>query len=84
MAAQNILDLDVMKINTPLLIPKKYIKEKNKKTQNSIYKRLKKQVLQTFDKFQKKCGRPTKLNEGSWYGELKNQSLMFLIKYKQR
>ena len=55
MSSQNILDWDVPKSdNTPLLIPKKYIKEKTPSP--SFYQKLKKQVLKTFDKFQKNVG----------------------------
>ena len=54
----NILDSPVPDINTPLLLPKKYIKPKEKK---SMTDKVKEEVINLFDQFKRKPGRPKKI-----------------------
>ena len=58
---KNIFDEPVPKINVPLLLPKKYIKEKRKYTKGDQINKIQNKINIIFDKFSKKPGRPKKI-----------------------
>ena len=66
----NLLDTPVPGIKTPLLLPKKYIKEKRKYTKGNKTNKLKQTIAKVFDQFARRHGRPKKMSE-SWYEQLK-------------
>ena len=63
----NILDQPVTPINKPLLLPKKYKKEKRKYTRGN---NIKQKIVKIFDQLARKRGRAKKMRE-SWYEQLK-------------